>query len=418
VLKLDDAQDFHGTIAGISHTGQTDILRLEGLTAGHAITASSGTFDNVHDTTTLTILDGSSPLMTFTLEGDYSTSTWIVTDKGGGEYDIVDPPASDISLQNGVMHNDLAPAAAGQPAAAPTVIADGATAHIGTPSSGTVTFTGGTGSLVIDDPSDFTGHIAGFTGTAPDAEHSDTIDLVGIDFNSKDFTESYDAATGALSVSDGTHSASFTFDDFKATLDFASDGNGGTLVTDPPPSGDTASLGGTDLPDFAKPLDDLGNDMKADISGAVHDFGNVWRDLKMDLHDIEKTLHDDLSDLLKDIGKAAHDLKDAGHDFSSGDGFAFNFAQSEGHLLQHVFNEFSDALAPVDQTLHAELQPLQQPFGQIWEPLAPQKLQLAGQPYVLPYSVSATTSPQIGGGDPAALHDLLKPLLTHTDFHL
>jgi hypothetical protein len=35
-------------------------------------------------------------------------------------------------------------------------------------------------------------------------------------------------------VTDGSHSASLTFDDFNGTLDFASDGNGGTLITDPP----------------------------------------------------------------------------------------------------------------------------------------------------------------------------------------
>jgi len=35
-------------------------------------------------------------------------------------------------------------------------------------------------------------------------------------------------------VTDGNHTASLTFVDFNATLDFASDGNGGTLITDPP----------------------------------------------------------------------------------------------------------------------------------------------------------------------------------------
>jgi hypothetical protein len=100
-----------------------------------------------------------------------------------------------------------------------------------------VTFTGGTGSLVLDNPGGFTGHIVGFTGTAPDAAHSDTIDLVGIDFNSFHFAESYNSSTGLLTVSDGTHNASFTFDNFNATLDFASDGKGGTLITDPPASG-------------------------------------------------------------------------------------------------------------------------------------------------------------------------------------
>ena len=60
-----------------------------------------------------------------------------------------------------------------------------------------------------------------------------------------------DAATGAISgtlaapsakttykftVTDGANNASFTFDNFNGTLKFASDGNGGTLIFDPPKS--------------------------------------------------------------------------------------------------------------------------------------------------------------------------------------
>ena len=86
------------------------LLRLEGLTAGHAITASSGTFDNVDDTTTLTIFDGSSALMTFTLDGDYSTSTWNVATDNHGGVNIVDPPASSGQLLNGMIMNDPGPA--------------------------------------------------------------------------------------------------------------------------------------------------------------------------------------------------------------------------------------------------------------------------------------------------------------------
>ena len=100
-----------------------------------------------------------------------------------------------------------------------------------------MTFTGDTGSLVLNEPDDFTGQIIGFTGTAPDAAHSDTVDLVGINYNSSHFADTYNSSTGLLTVTDGTNTASITFDDFNATLDFASDGDGGTLITDPPASG-------------------------------------------------------------------------------------------------------------------------------------------------------------------------------------
>jgi hypothetical protein len=151
-----------------------------------------------------------------TLVGDYSADTWAVSKDGNGGFDIIDPP----------------------PAATATV-ASGGSLELNASSSETVTFTGGTGSLVLDQPQNFTGHIDGFIGTAPDAAHSDTIDLAGIDYTSLHFAESYDSSTGQLSVTDGSHTAGFTFDDFNATLDFASDGNGGTLITDPPASGDS-----------------------------------------------------------------------------------------------------------------------------------------------------------------------------------
>ena len=101
-------------------------------------------------------------------------------------------------------------------------------------STGTVTFAGGTGELKLDAPASFTGHIDGFTGTAPDAAHSDEIDLASIDYNAKGFSEQYSSTTGVLKVTDGTNSAQFTFDNFGGRLKFASDGNGGTMIFDPP----------------------------------------------------------------------------------------------------------------------------------------------------------------------------------------
>jgi len=101
-------------------------------------------------------------------------------------------------------------------------------------SGATVTFAGGTGTLDLAQPAAFNGEIAGFTGTAPDAGHSDVIDLAGIDYNSVQFSESYNSASGVLTVSDGTNSASLTFIEFTGSFKFASDGSGGTDIFDPP----------------------------------------------------------------------------------------------------------------------------------------------------------------------------------------
>ncbi|MGC1777862.1 MAG: hypothetical protein WBB34_07930, partial [Xanthobacteraceae bacterium] len=123
--------------------------------------------------------------------------------------------------------------------AAAATIAAGATLEFFSTvaAAASVTFSAGTGSLVLNDPSGFAGQITGFTGTAPDAAHSDVVDLVGINYNSSSFSETYNSTTGVLTVTDGTHTASITFDDFNGTLDFASDGNGGTDVFDPPSTG-------------------------------------------------------------------------------------------------------------------------------------------------------------------------------------
>ena len=77
---------------------------------------------------------------------------------------------------------------------------------------------------------------------APDAAHSDTIDLVGINYDLSGSSRKRTILRRVSStVTDGTNTASITFDDFNATLDFASDGNGGTLITDPPASGSSGA---------------------------------------------------------------------------------------------------------------------------------------------------------------------------------
>jgi hypothetical protein len=139
------------------------------------------------------------------------------------------------------------------------LVANGGTLNITAPSNETVAFAAGTGTLVLNQPENFTGQISGFTGTAPNAVHSDVIDLTGINFDSSHFHESYNAATGVLSVSDGAHGASLTFDNFNATFEFASDGNGGTDIFDPPATGSHGSSSVTPVSNVKHGMN-LGND--------------------------------------------------------------------------------------------------------------------------------------------------------------
>ena len=231
-LKLGQPSLFSGSIGGISGSG--DVLDLGGFDAAHdQIVASTGegSYNSTSNTTVLLVTDETSDhSVTLTLNGDYSNSSWTVTDDQHGGANIVDPPAA-------------------KPAAVATIASD-MSLEISSPaaSAENVTFQGSTGSLTLDHPSSFAGVISGFTGDGTLAG-SDQIDLKGIDYHSSAFTESFDAADDTLNVSDGTHSALLHFNGIyqAANFNFATDNHGGTIVYDPPvPNG--ASAGGNTAP--------------------------------------------------------------------------------------------------------------------------------------------------------------------------
>ncbi len=107
--------------------------------------------------------------------------------------------------------------------------------------SGTVTFVSG-GTLELDAGAGFTGAIKGFG--KPDL--ADRIDLRGIAFGTgttKSFTEAASNTSGTLTVTRGTHTVHLVLLGRYKTTNFnlATDGHGGTLVTDPPVAGGGAS---------------------------------------------------------------------------------------------------------------------------------------------------------------------------------
>ena len=185
-FNASDAIDFHGTVTSTSYDSGDGVL---------------------------TLFDGATAVAFLTLSGDYSGDSFSVAAIGGGVTQIVDPPAVTATVANG------------------------GTLVVNTASNETIDFAGGTGKLVLDQPQNFNGQIVGFTGTAPDAAHSDVIDLAGINYDSSHFSEAYNTSTDILTVSDGTHTAYLAFEDFKGTFDFASDGKGGTIILDPPAAG-------------------------------------------------------------------------------------------------------------------------------------------------------------------------------------
>ena len=99
------------------------------------------------------------------------------------------------------------------------------------------------GTLVLGDPADFCGTIANFTGTCPDANHSDTIDLANFKACNTTLHATYNGDDGitTLCVVDTTDDLSATLKLFghysTGNFTIASDGKGGTDIFDPPTTG-------------------------------------------------------------------------------------------------------------------------------------------------------------------------------------
>jgi hypothetical protein len=118
------------------------------------------------------------------------------------------------------------------------VVANGTTLEIKTATSAAAIFAGAQGTLRLDHSLAFTGFISAFRG-------QDGIDLRDVAFSAQTTlgytTTSYnsdngDPTGGRLTVSDGTHTANLALvgNYMASSFVISSDGNGGTLVTDPP----------------------------------------------------------------------------------------------------------------------------------------------------------------------------------------
>jgi hypothetical protein len=118
-------------------------------------------------------------------------------------------------------------------------IESGATLELGASDSQTITFATDSGTLKLDSPSTFTGQISGFTGTAPDAAHSDVIDLVGFDWQDTSVSASSAGGLTTLTVTDSSGdglSATLKLVGTYSTPEFVvkSDGSDGADIYDPP----------------------------------------------------------------------------------------------------------------------------------------------------------------------------------------
>jgi hypothetical protein len=165
---------------------------------------------------------------------------------GGGTLDIVshvdNACGSLLATSGGVL--DVQSCISGG-----TATIHGATLEFDAASNVNVTFCNGSvdsptyGTLVLGDPAHFCGTIANFTGTCPDANHSDTIDLADFKACNTTLHASYNGDDGitTLCVVDKTDGLSATLkligpystDNFT----IASDDKGGIDIFDPPTTG-------------------------------------------------------------------------------------------------------------------------------------------------------------------------------------
>jgi serralysin len=157
-----------------------------------------------------------------------------------------------------------------------TTIGAGATLELASVDSSSVTFSSASGMLKLDNPSTFTGLIFDFTGNGT-LSGSDQIDLKDINFNS--VHDSY--ASGALTVTDGTNTATLDFNGSysSANFKFASDGSGGTIVYDPPVPVQPQSLdpaGQTARSNTANSLGSASHDSFVFASTSDHHSAMVW----------------------------------------------------------------------------------------------------------------------------------------------
>ena len=223
-LQLDasSANNGHGYSGSISGFGGPDQFDLTDIAFGTNTTL--GYAANANNTGgTLTVSDGAHTA-NLALLGQYAASSFAAAGDGHGGTVITDPPAAASSQST---------------AAASSVTVSGTSqVQISGASNESVTFApSATGELVLPDSAAFNGSITGFTGTSDgNPATSDKLDLVDINFSS----ENASYANNILTVTDGTHTAQI---DFIGTYTlgnffFFSDGNGGTLLTDPPVAGD------------------------------------------------------------------------------------------------------------------------------------------------------------------------------------
>ena len=210
-LVLDQAASFTGKITNLTGNGDSsksdtidlkDIQFGSGTTFAYAGNSAGGI---------LTVSDDQSHIAKISLAGDYTNSTFTLSRDAQGGTIVIDPPKDGFAATP-----------------APSVGA-ATTVELSAPYAGQVTFEAASTSLKLDNPSSFSGTVAGMSA-------QDTIDFEDINFAAlQQRSFSGNSSGGMLSLTDGTHAANVALlcNYIASTFVTSSDGHGGTYVVDP-----------------------------------------------------------------------------------------------------------------------------------------------------------------------------------------
>jgi hypothetical protein len=214
-LRLDQSQSYKGTVTGFSLVSNTTKFDLSDINfASGTTTATYSAIDSTHGT--LTVKDASGHKTVIAMQGaDYSSAVWVTASDGHGGTTVYDP--SVISDGDGSGN---------------ATIGNGGQLEVGASASSDILFAGNSGKLTLDQSQNFAGQITGFGG-------QDQLDLLDLNFGANatlGYSANTDNSGGMLTVTDGLHTANLALIGQYAAGSFAmaSDGHGGSLVTDVP----------------------------------------------------------------------------------------------------------------------------------------------------------------------------------------
>ncbi len=193
---------------------------LFGTTTGGGASSDGTVFEIVNNGTVAAPSYANTPdtLINFTVSGEGDQRSGLTVDANGDLFGTTATAIFEIT-NTGFVEPD------------PHTIANGASFEIASASEDAVTFGGATGTLQLDQSQSFVGTVAGFG-------NQDRIDFGDIAYGADttlEYTANSSNTLGVLNLSDGVHTASITLlgQYSAASFAIASDGHGGTMLTEP-----------------------------------------------------------------------------------------------------------------------------------------------------------------------------------------